>query len=699
MHNKDAEKIITKNNLFIVVIFASFFIIPFLYSSKLIDPVLSISFLGLSLLCLISLLLLLFFSFKKKLCFDYGLFKNGIVLSFLFLLIISGFSIFNALNKHEAFSEFSKLLLYFIFFFVLLFILSKISFINFFSKSVIFFSIIILLLGAVQFYQVIEKGTINHQSTYLIKATFANRNLYCEMLLLCFPFALFGIYIFKKIWRFLSVVSSILILVYIIMLLSRTAWLAIVVSSLFTFIVFIYYNKLFVNNKKLFKKILIYFTITIAITLSSLYIYSRLDTASTLKKQIEGFTNLKYGSPHERLILWQKSIKITKNNYLLGVGLGNWKIIMPSSGIENMRAETGELIFQRPHNDIIWVFSECGLTGLILYLLLFVFSIYYIFKILRNSTEKSESFFILMFFYCLIIFSVISCFSFPKERITQSMFIIYILAIIVVLFKNMTDKWIDFKWLNPILITVILLNVFIVYVAYSRLISEFHLKNAIKYKMNENFKNTIQEINKIDTLFYTLDPTATPINWYSGVAYYRLSNYKDAGIEFLKAYRNNPYHLKTLNNLATCYVKNNEYDLAEKYYKKTLKISPNFEDALKNLSIIYYKQGKYIESYNYLSKCKIQLNDTKYFLLVKSLMPFIIDNLITKINDDLIISILKEIKKTEKWMKDIHIKHINEKRTIENQLLLDAIYDLEVLEKLITTERAKELKNKYALNK
>ena len=80
-------------------------------------------------------------------------------------------------------------------------------------------------------------------------------------------------------------------------------------------------------------------------------------------------------------------------------------------------------------------------------------------------------------------------------------------------------------------------------------------------------------------------------------------------------------------------------------------------------------------------------------------MPFIIDNLITKINDDLIISILKEIKKTEKWMKDIHIKHINEKRTIENQLLLDAIYDLEVLEKLITTERAKELKNKYALNK
>ncbi len=685
----------TKNNLSIVIIFVSFFIIPFLYSSELIEPVLGISFLGLSILCLVSLFFILFLNIRNKNYFDFSIFKNGLALSFLIFIIISGLSIYNALNKHEAFSEFFKLLLYFIFFIVLLFVLSKGAFIDFLSKSVIFFSIIILLLGAVQVFQVFEKGTINHQSTYLIKATFAHRNLYCEMLLLCFPFALFGIISYKKLWRFLSVGTSVFILIFITMLLSRTAWLAIVVSSFCSFIVFLVFYKKFVNNKRVIKRILFYLIIVITITFSSVYIYSRVDNLTTLKKQIEGFTNLKYGSSYERLVLWQKSIEITKNNYLLGVGLGNWKIIMPSAGVKNMRAETGELIFQRPHNDLIWVFSESGLAGLFFYFLLFVFAFYYVFKILKNSNNKPESFFALMLFYCLIVFSVISCFSFPKERITQSMFIIYILAMLIVLYKSKNVQPRTFKWLNSILIIIIMLNGFIVYVAYSRLKSEFHVKNAIKYKLEEDFRSTIQEINKVDTLFYTLDPTATPINWYSGVAYYRLNKYNEAKQDFLKSYKYNPYHLKTLNNLATCYVKTNELNLAEKYYKETLKISPDFEDALKNLAIIDYKQGKYVESYNYLSKCKVQFNDPKYSLLVKYLMPLIIDNLITKIDDELIVSMLKEIEKSEKWTKDVHIKHINEKRDIETQLLLDAIYDLEVTQKLITTEKAKEWKIKY----
>ncbi len=697
MHNKDAEKITANNNFYVVVIFASFFIIPFLYSSKLMDPVLGSGLLGLSVLSFVSLLFILFLNIRNKNYFDSGLFKNGTVLSFLIFIIISGLSVFNALNKQEAFSEFFKLLLYFIFFIALLFIFFKTTFADYFSKSVILFSIIILFLGAVQFYQVIEKGYINHQSTYLIKATFAHRNLYCEMLLLCFPFTLFGIISYKKSWRFLSVVSSVFILIYITILLSRTAWLALVAGSLCTFIMFLLFNKKFVK-KGVIKRILFYLIIVFTITFSSVYIYSRLDNLTTLKKQMEGFTNLKYGSSRERLVLWQKSIEITKNNYLLGVGLGNWKIIMPSAGIENMRSETGELIFQRPHNDIVWVFSECGFAGLIPYLLLFVFSIFYVFKILKNSGNKSESFFALMLFYCLIIYSVISCFSFPKERITQSMFIIYILAMIVVIFKSKNDKSISFKWLTPVLTATILLNGFIVYVAYSRIKSEFHLKNAINYKIKEDFQNTILEINKVDTLFYTLDPTATPVNWYSGVACYRLHKFDEAKHEFLKAYHYNPYHLRTLNNLATCYIKNNESELAVQYYKKALEISPDFEDALKNLSIIYYKQSKYAESYDYLSKCKIQFNDPKYSLLVNSLLPFIIDKLITKVDDEIIISILKEIKKSDKWMKDIHIKHISEKRTIENQLLLDAIYDLEIIQKLITTEKAKELKEKYHIN-
>jgi O-antigen ligase len=691
------EKIIANKKVQIAVIFSSFFIIPFLYSSKLIDPVLSISFFGLSVLSLISFMVLLYLNFRKKIYFDIRLLNNGIVFSFFLFLMICGFSILKAYNKHEAFSEFIKLLQYFIFFIVLLFVLNKATLIDLFSKVVITFSALILLLGIIQFYQVFEKGAMNHQATYLIKATFAHRNLYCEMLLLCFPFTLFGIYNYKKTWKILSVISAILILIFVTTLLSRAAWLAIVISSFCTWIVFFLFNKETIYNKRILRKVLIYSFFVFAIISSAVFIYSRLDNITTFKKQINGFTNHTYGSSQERLVLWKKSIEITNNNYFLGRGLGNWKIIMPSVGVENMRSETGELIFQRPHNDLIWVFSESGFSGLLLYLLIFIFSIIFIFKMLKNSNNKAESFFILMLFYCLVIFSVISLFSFPKERITQSMFIIYILAIIVVLFKNKTVQSVYNKWLNPVFIVIILLNVFIVNVAFSRMISEYHLNKAIKYKTREDFQQTIQEIDKVDTDYYTLDPTATPINWYSGVAYYRLNEFNNAKEEFLKAYQNNPYHIKTLNNLATCYVKNNELNLAEQFYNKALEISPKFEDALKNLSVVYYKQGKYKESYSSLSECKIQFDDPKYSLLVYTLMPIVITDLTSKIDDEFIVSELNEIKKSEKWMKDIHMKHIKENRSIENQLLLDAIYELEITQKLISASKAKEWKIKYHL--
>jgi len=277
------------------------------------------------------------------------------------------------------------------------------------------------------------------------------------------------------------------------------------------------------------------------------------------------------------------------------------------------------------------------------------------------------------------------------------MFILFVLTMIVILTKKRSGKSFNYKWISPVLIMIILLNGFIVNVAYSRMNSELHLKKAIKLKMREDFQNTIQEINKVDATYYTLDPTATPVCWYSGVAYYRLNRYIEAECEFLKAYHYNPYHLRTLNNLATCYVKNNKLDLAVQFYKKTLKISPDFEDALKNLSIVFFKQGKYAESYDYISKCKVDFDDPKYSFLINNLLPVIIDNLITKVNDKMIISILLEIEKSEKWMKDVHIKHIKEKQNIRNQLLLDAIYDLEIIQKLISKEKAEEWRKEYKL--
>ena len=51
------------------------------------------------------------------------------------------------------------------------------------------------------------------------------------------------------------------------------------------------------------------------------------------------------------------------DNWLVGIGIGNWPIYFPSYGLTLWRLRQGEVIMQRPHNDLIENFNELGLFG------------------------------------------------------------------------------------------------------------------------------------------------------------------------------------------------------------------------------------------------------------------------------------------------------------------------------------------------
>ena len=63
---------------------------------------------------------------------------------------------------------------------------------------------------------------------------------------------------------------------------------------------------------------------------------------------------------------------MAKANPLLGVGLGQWRLVFPLYGKIQKFRESGEglveIFFQRPHNDYVWVLTETGIIGLLSYL-------------------------------------------------------------------------------------------------------------------------------------------------------------------------------------------------------------------------------------------------------------------------------------------------------------------------------------------
>ncbi|MDP6776161.1 MAG: O-antigen ligase family protein, partial [Candidatus Latescibacteria bacterium] len=86
-----------------------------------------------------------------------------------------------------------------------------------------------------------------------------------------------------------------------------------------------------------------------------------------------------------RLRVWRHSLEMIADRPMIGVGLENWSVHYP-------RYDRGDVLVlpsdpQRPHNDFLWIWSELGTVGLLVYLwFLFVVGI----EVVRRLKEGEE---------------------------------------------------------------------------------------------------------------------------------------------------------------------------------------------------------------------------------------------------------------------------------------------------------------------
>ena len=76
----------------------------------------------------------------------------------------------------------------------------------------------------------------------------------------------------------------------------------------------------------------------------------------------------------------------------LGHGPGNWKLVAPNYGALQIRrwSEEGETYFLRPHNDFLWVLTESGIVGGLLYMSVFLVALYYGMKTIRAESNGEK---------------------------------------------------------------------------------------------------------------------------------------------------------------------------------------------------------------------------------------------------------------------------------------------------------------------
>jgi O-antigen ligase len=564
---------------------------PLIYSTKIIDPTLAPRQIHLALFCGISLLM--FFSREK------GLPKNNYLrlekyfhISLIGLLLISIISLTKSTVISEGLFTVSRLSLSLVFFLITSILLNenKLTLIDL-CKSILYFA---LITSIISIYQIIT----HHNYLIEITGTMANKNLLSSALFLCIPFLLIS----NSDSKFYKVITYSLVgLILLIITYIRTRA---VIIPLICFGLIILGYIIFNLYKAQKKTTIILFTIILICG----FIFTNYSFKSNI---IENFTNS--NTYQTRLKMWENTNSIIKNNLLFGVGAGNWKIEFANYGIADFEKSVrdGRMIYTRPHNDFLWVFSETGILGLITYSCIFIIPCYYLLKLLSKAKSGKEKFNYVILLSSVIGFAFVSFFDFPFERVEHQILFFTLISIIVFLFQSnyinesqkKTSKMFTFS--NSKI--VICLGI----------IGEKKTRKIYKAHENQNWPELINLVDNTKNSFYQLDPMSVPIDWYKGVALFATGDMKNSNLIFLEALEQSPYNIHILNNLASSYEKMGNHELAIKYYKEVLRISPNFEEATLNLSAVYFNIKEFEKAFEEIQKCEITSNDPKYrvFLL------------------------------------------------------------------------------------
>ena len=298
----------------------------------------------------------------------------------------------------------------------------------------------------------------------------------------------------------------------------------------------------------------------------------------------------------ERIQVWQKTYDIINDNILFGVGSNNWRINVPNYSLPSLYRVTDlNTTFKRPHNDFLWVLAEYGLIGFNLFYILFI----YIVVLLLSKKNNKNKIHNIVLSSGIIGFLAISFFSFPSERVEHNILLAILLAISTYNINKNNPNQLPIKTIiipRSFLLIILPISIFINYINLVNIKGEYFTKKLYVERAKKNNDEVIKLSDYANSLFYSVDPTTVPINWYKGNANINLENYTDAMADFKNAIKTVPYNHYLINDLGSLhYVQNNE-DSAIFYYKESVRINPRFDDPKLNLTVIYINKGNYKEA-------------------------------------------------------------------------------------------------------
>ena len=343
--------------------------------------------------------------------------------SYLLFIFFGLISILSAGNKVESIVSITQLLIFFSSFVIIVF-LSKQKHINF-IKAFIVFTLMAVFIESVYinylFYDsiVISENILDRSNKF--RGFTANINISSFSLCLKIPLLFYLTFNTKvNTLKLLSLIMIFSSIITILLLGGRASIIALLFILIMIFIICI------LNTNKL--KI-INLSLSILIVLLSLSAYQYFNQNNTSSRVVERFSNVLNPtadqSVKERLNFYNTAFQSIKDKPLLGVGIGNWKLISikySKDVIDDYKVP------YHVHNDFLQVAAEIGLIGGIAYMYFIFFPFLMSIKKFLIDKEKNLNKYALVF----LIFGVYiidSLLNFPMARPVSFIYLLFAMAL------------------------------------------------------------------------------------------------------------------------------------------------------------------------------------------------------------------------------------------------------------------------------
>ncbi len=302
--------------------------------------------------------------------------------------------------------------------------------------------------------------------------------------------------------------------------------------------------------------------------------------------------SIKHVSNDQRIVIWKNTLKMSKDYFWFGAGIGNFNLLYPFyTSAEDLNeisvASYNDHFIRQAHHEYLQLLSELGIIGLSLYMILFFLMCKKTFDFVRKKPE--EEFLTLCLFLSFLCSSIIAFFVFNFQNAASSFFFIATIAFLVKMISD-PNKTLVIRAL-PLKICTLALILLLSCFTPKALMNHF-MATYYQYQ-GRSFMSTF-DLRALTIFQKSLK--WSPYDWEThfliGKTYGDHFLFPQAIAHLKKSLELNPSYESTLFNLGLYLEKDKKLDEATHMYERFLKISPDFQSATLRLGYIALSKNK-----------------------------------------------------------------------------------------------------------